>query len=62
MICPYMRKKETCIMQETYDPDDDGRNRMTQKVDSYEYTMLECPKEGCAVWFDGRCHYYADNV
>ena len=60
MICPYNRKAEKQVLQVTNEYDEDGKNDSTQQITSWTYTMMECPKEGCAVWRDGRCRYYVD--
>lgn len=58
MICPYNRKQEMLVLQ--WNQESDGEeNTNCQQLQRTEYTMLECPKEGCAVWHDGHCHYAA---
>ena len=60
MICPYNRKTEKQVLQVTNEYDEDGKADSTQQITSREFTMMECPEEGCAVWRDGRCCYYVD--
>lgn len=60
MICPYNRKAEKQVLQVTNEYDEDGKADSTQQITLCEFTMMECPKEGCAVWRDGRCCYYVD--
>lgn len=58
MICPYNRKRETLVLQ--WVQENDGEvNTNCQQIQSTEFVMMDCPKEGCAVWHDGRCHYAA---
>lgn len=57
MICPYCLGRVEQINQNRYEYDDEGR------TDFYEHKMIEtrhimeCQKENCAAWHDGRCHY-----
>lgn len=60
MICPYNRKQEKQILQVSNDYDEDGKSTGTQQITSWMYEQMECQKEGCAVWRDGRCRYYAE--
>lgn len=60
MICPYNRQRETQVLQWTQS-NDDNENTNLQQIETTTFAMMECPKEGCAVWYDGRCHYAAVN-
>ena len=52
MICPHNVKKVCTVTQNS---SDDGE--CNEAVTVTKYTMLECPKEGCGAWQDGRCQY-----
>ena len=59
MICPYIRKRETLVLQWDQEQDNEEGKTNCQEIQRTEYTMMECPQEGCAVWHDGRCRYAA---
>lgn len=61
MICPYNRKSETLILQwrQSNPPPDEGRDTDCEQIQKTTFTMMECPQEGCAAWYNGRCHYAA---
>ena len=52
MICPHNVKKVYTVTQNSSDDDE-----CNEAVTITKYTMLECPKEGCGAWQDGRCNY-----
>lgn len=54
MICPYIQNTNINIQ----------RNIVNKETGHTEYYVIgnywgnmECPKEGCAVWKDGKCRY-----
>lgn len=58
MICPYNNKSETSIQNWTQDHDDDSQiltkgKTITQTI----YEPMECQKENCGAWHNGRCNY-----
>lgn len=59
MICPYNRKQQTTVLQWMQNNEDESSN--CQQVENVKFSMMECPKEGCAVWYNGRCHYASVN-
>ena len=61
MICPYNRAGQTQVMQYTNElvDEESGIIRGYEHIVADAFTMLECPREGCAVWRDGRCCYAA---
>ncbi len=61
MICPYNHIRVKEVTQTRYEYDEDGRNVLNETVQSISRNCLECPKEGCAVWRDGKCKYYGDS-
>ncbi len=59
MICPYNHKAVKYVKQYNNDlvNEEVGVIKGYQEVLVEEYTFLECPKEGCAVWHNDRCTY-----
>lgn len=59
MICPYNRAEQTQIMQYTNELADEksGVIKGYQHIVKDTFRMMECPRDGCAVWRDGICHY-----
>lgn len=58
MICPYNRKRESQVFQWTQKSDEESQESSCQQITLTDIIMQECPREGCAAWYDGRCHYY----
>lgn len=52
MICPHNVKKVCTVTQNSSDDVE-----CNEAVTVTKYEMLECPKEGCGAWQDGRCQY-----
>ncbi|MGM9649228.1 MAG: hypothetical protein ACI3XY_04585 [Butyricicoccaceae bacterium] len=61
MICPYNRKREVQVLQWTQNNENDDIVSL-QQIEKTDIAMMDCPKEGCAVWYGGRCHYAAVNL
>lgn len=61
MICPYNRRVETQILQwvQSNPAQEDEKDTDCEQIQRTVFTMLDCPREGCAVWYNGRCHYAA---
>lgn len=57
MICPYNRRQELQVLQ--WEQNTEDSIVKCEQVSRYTFQMLKCPREGCAVWYDGRCHYAA---
>lgn len=55
MICPYNRKSEVQVLQ-WRQGEQDGDTFCEQKTVT-KFSMMDCPKEGCAAWQNGRCRY-----
>lgn len=57
MMCPYNTETEITSIQwqDTPDNPDDGKGGDQSSITTY--AMMERKKEGCAVWYDGACHY-----
>lgn len=66
MICPYNRKSQKSVVQwvqTTEDGDGDKPATTTlEQIDAVSFEMMTCPKEGCAAWYNGRCHYGAASI
>lgn len=60
MICPYNRRNEIQASQSGYSYNDENLNDASGGATVITFEPMECPKEGCAVWYDGRCHYYGE--
>jgi hypothetical protein len=55
MICPYIRGTGIEVMTHTYTYDADSRLVSDQTVSQDSQTMLQCVREECAAWCDGKC-------
>ncbi len=57
MICPYNNRSETQFQSWKQSPDETGtlRNGFTATQTIYE--PMECAKEQCGAWQDGKCGY-----
>ncbi len=62
MQCPYNRKTETQCLQWTQDVNEDGIIERGQQVTRHEFGLMECLKENCGAWHNGRCHYASVNL
>lgn len=54
MFCPYVRKTYTRVVKIHYDEElqqEDG------SILHEQYANIECKKEQCGAWCDGRCRY-----
>lgn len=60
MTCPYNRKKLMQISKLSNDlaNEESGAINSSKQVISEEYELMECTKELCGVFYNGRCHYY----
>ena len=59
MICPYNRKSSKWVKQYKNNlvNEELGIIKSNEEVLIEEYTLMECPKEGCGVWRNDRCNY-----
>jgi hypothetical protein len=55
MICPYNIERITQTNQDGYGYDADGYNTRHGHVLIEQRKMMECQKENCAAWQDGKC-------
>ncbi|WHH58471.1 hypothetical protein [Petroclostridium sp. X23] len=56
MKCTYACNVEQ-VNQNRYEFDDDGRNTFHEHKLIELKHYIECLKEECGAWYDGRCHY-----
>jgi len=57
MLCPYNRKKLIQSILTTYEKDDNDFTKSTKQVLQEDYTLMDCTKEQCGVYQNGRCCY-----
>lgn len=57
MICPYRDKTETTIQKETYHLSNDNLNIGTDIVTKTIYQPMECVKDECGAFYNGKCNY-----
>ena len=56
MKCPYTCDVER-VSQNSYEHDDDGYNTFNEEKIIEHRTYIDCLKDDCAAFYDGRCHY-----
>lgn len=56
MKCPYAVDRRT-VAQTTYEHDEDGVLTFQQIVENNTASFVECLREECGAWQDGRCQY-----
>lgn len=59
MICPYNDRLQTTIQQWTQEYSEENENQLPTgtTVTKVKFTPMECARENCGVFYDGRCHY-----
>lgn len=59
MKCPYNRKSETQVLQWSQEPCEDNETvfKNGNQVAKTSFELMECSKEGCGAWHNGRCCY-----
>lgn len=62
MICPYNRRMETQVVQTTYTYDENGNNDSVQQITRTRFEMIECPRDACGAYQEGRCRYASVNM
>lgn len=60
MKCPYYVISTTQVNQYTYEYDENNLNTFTQHKLLETNALMDCLKEECAVWINGRCMYRGD--
>ena len=63
MKCPYNRKRETQVLQWTQDPfdDNDALLKGGEQITTTSFELMDCVKEECGAYYDGRCCYSGGN-
>lgn len=56
MKCPYAVDRRT-VSQTSFEYDEDGVEVFRQTVEDNTASFLECLREECGAWQDGRCQY-----
>jgi len=54
MKCPYNRKTSKTVRQSKI------VDELTEEVWVEEYELMECSKENCGVYHNGRCAFYQE--
>lgn len=57
MKCPYMKSVETHVQVWIQHHDDDSDKTAGRTVEQWYYELMDCFKDDCGAWRDGRCHY-----
>ncbi len=57
MICPYNLKTSTEVQSTTQTTDADGVPEKSRTVTQARYEYMECLKDECGAWQDGKCRY-----
>ena len=56
MKCPYAVSRHT-VSQTIFEYDDDGKQTFQQTTDHNTAEFVDCLKENCGAWRDGKCQY-----
>ena len=56
MVCPYAVNRHS-VQQTVYEYNEDGSVNMHQTIDNNTAEFLECKKNECGAWWNGRCNY-----
>ncbi len=61
MICPYNRKSET--LREVWEQKSNEETETPtpssgEMVKTIVYKLMDCKKEQCGAYYNGRCHYF----
>lgn len=56
MYCPYAVNRHL-VQQTTYEYNDDNYQTLQQTIEHNTAEFVECKKESCGAWRDGKCHY-----
>lgn len=64
MKCPYNRKSETQVLQWSQEPCEDNETvfKNGNQIVKTSFELMECSKEECGVWHNGRCCYASVNL
>lgn len=56
MKCPYAVSRHT-VSQTIFEYYEDGNQKFQQTIDHNTAEFVDCLKENCGAWNDGRCRY-----
>ena len=56
LFCPYAYNINQTT-QESYEYDEDGKVTFRQHILKETRTQIECKKDLCGAWVDGKCEY-----
>lgn len=56
MYCPYAVNRHL-VQQTTYEYNDDNYQILQQTIEHNTAEFVECKKELCGAWHDGKCRY-----
>ena len=64
MRCPYNRKSETHSLFWEQNPTEENETVMKngKQITKITFELMECTKEGCGAWHNGRCCYASVNL
>ncbi len=64
MKCPYNRKSETQVLQWSQEPCEDNETvfKNGNQIVKRSFELMECSKEECGAWHNGRCCYASVNL
>ncbi len=57
MKCPYNTKSETTIQSFRQKYNDEGNLNNSKSVTQTIYELMDCEKENCGAWQNGKCCY-----
>ena len=60
MKCPYILNTQT-IIQTKVEQDEEGENKHFFEVQNQRSEMIECIKNQCAAYINGKCNYNGNN-
>lgn len=55
IFCPYAVNRQEIVNQRS-SVDEDGKTVLAQQIVN-KASFVECQRENCGVFYDGRCHY-----
>lgn len=56
MYCPYAVNRHL-VQQTTWEYDESGNQTLQQTIEHNTAEFVECKKESCGAWHDGKCRY-----
>lgn len=62
MKCPYNRKSEKHVQKWSQSLNDENVVTSGLQADECSFELMECEKENCGAWYNGKCCYAAVNL